>query len=448
MVNFFHLGLVSASLRPVLIGNELAHVHLLHSIVVRHGFEIDPTESDASSYEGRYYSNKPPGYPFFLTPLYAVFAALTGKSDISGAFLCAKIVNAHLSAMTAVLVFLFLSTFDIRRGAAVFGVSAAVVGTLFPAYSCLANSIPLSVFLSVLVVLCVRLASLGVAPVLWRAVAVFCIALAVTVDYSNLLVLAPVALLVGLDLRPRHYWFSVLPALVPIGLLMLYNWSAFGSPLTLSYSHYVVPSYVPWDGVDASFSLANLPRGLFGLLLSPARGLFVLSPVALLGCVTLGRWARARDREGMAIAAMVVGGIGMLSAYDLWHGGHSVGYRHVLVPAVILAMLSGLTFARLAPRWRSVAGVLLLVSTISGVGSFLVQLRPDLLRLTWKEEPADVHADYYRELLLPALRDLVGRGSPEAVDSSREDPGPAVRPAPGVGTRAAAPAAGRPRADG
>ena len=43
------------------------------------------------------------------------------------------------------------------------------------------------------------------------------------------------------------------------------------------------------------------------------------------------------------------------------------------------------------------------VSIVAGVGAFFVQLEPELLQATWKAEPADIHSEYYGELLGPLL---------------------------------------------
>ena len=115
------------------------------------------------------------------------------------------------------------------------------------------------------------------------------------------------------------------------------------------------------------------------------------------------RWDR------LWVVAAISGQVLVLSAYALWHGGHSVGYRHILPAAMTLAALSAFTFERWRPRQALfVAGIaLLLVSAIAGVGSFFVQSDIVLLRTTWKGEPRDVHANFHRELLWPALRQKV-----------------------------------------
>jgi hypothetical protein len=410
-----HLFQVSLSKRGVLGGNEGAHVKLLHSMVVRGTLAIDPP-ADVSFYKGRHYSNKPPGFAIVLAPVYATYVAISGDQRFDGAFLFAKYANALISAGTVVLIYLLLSTYSLSMGAVLFGVAAATTGTIFPAYSCLANSLPLSIFLCVGVLLAARKDQLQPDSTVFRTIVLFGGSLAISVDYANVFFLMPVLIWVGIDVLKRRELIPLLGGLIPVALVLSYNAIAFENPFTVSYAYYQPPSYVPWDGAAGSFSLLRVPRGLFGLLLSPGRGLFVLSPVALLGAWALYRQMRSREVDRIWLAAPIAAGILVMSAYALWHGGHSIGYRHILVAGFVLAALSAFVFESASRAGRMAAIALLVVSSVSGVGSFWVQLDRTMLRLSWKAEPADVHASFYSELLIPKL---TGR---EVVDPMRREP--------------------------
>jgi TctA family transporter len=110
---------------------------------------------------------------------------------------------------------------------------------------------------------------------------------------------------------------------------------------------------------------------------------------------------RERRWDLLWLGNVVLVGTLAMSAYSLWHGGHSIGYRHILVAAVVLAMLSAFAFERANRSLRGAALVILLVSSVTGFASFLIELDDQLLMRTWKEEPADVHANFYSELLYP-----------------------------------------------
>ena len=135
------------------------------------------------------------------------------------------------------------------------------------------------------------------------------------------------------------------------------------------------------------------------MVLSASRGMFVVSPVTVLGAVAC--WWVFRERLGGARLAALCAASGLVlnGAYGLWHGGHCVGYRHALQSAVFLGLLSGFFFAR-AGRWSRAAGyVLLVVSCVSGVASFLIHLDPVLVDLTWQPGVPGAHASYWGELV-------------------------------------------------
>lgn len=400
-----------ASRQLMLNGNESSHIRLMHSMVVLDTLAISHL-ADVSYYKGNFYSNKPPGFPMLVAPLYSVLVDWTGDRSLDFAFLYMKIVNALFGAATIALLFWLLSTWPISRASVLFGVTAATAGTIFPAYSALANSMPLSLLLAVVTLATVRWNQLHPDDGRARTIGLVAGSLAITTHYANLFFLFPLLAWIGIDVLRRREAMPLVLSALPLALLLAYNHVAFENAFTLSYSHYVAPSHVAWEGAGGSFSPQRMPRGLYGLLLSPSRGLFVLSPIALLGVWAAVRLVRERALDRVWLLAPIVSGILIVSCYALWHGGHSVGYRHILASGFVLAALGAFVFETLSRAGRGFALALLLVSSVSGLGSYLVQSDFVLIRETWKEEPADVHASYYPELLWPALGGLVGP-SPE-----------------------------------
>ena len=236
-----HFFQVSVSNRLVLGGNEGAHVKLLHSMVVRGTLAIDPP-ADVSFYKGRHYSNKPPGFPMVLAPAYAGYVAVSGKEQLDDAFYFAKYANALISAGAVVLIYLLLSSFSLSLGAVLFGVAAATTGTIFPAYSCLANSLPLSIFLCVGVLLAARQAQLQPGSMSSRTIVLFGGSLAIAVDYANAFFLMPVLIWVATGVLKRHELPALLAGLIPAALVLSYNAVAFEDPFAISYAYYQPPS--------------------------------------------------------------------------------------------------------------------------------------------------------------------------------------------------------------
>lgn len=386
-------------------GNELSHVRLLQAIVIKGNFSLTGGPGDVSRVGNDFFSNKPPGYAFLLSPFYWAYVRATGDSSRDGCIAFCKGAGGLFSALTAAFLFALLSTFRLSFLGRLFGLLAATFGTIFPAYCCLANSIPLSVFLIVLSLYLFRIYRISGDRYPLLAGALFAGVYAVTVDYSNGFFLFPLLpVLYEESLARKRLAAAIGITLVALAPLAWYNGATFGNPFAISYAYYAPPSYVPWNGVAASLRLAHIPRGLFGFLFSSGRGLFVISPVTLLGLGAIPRLWKRRVRFGLLAAAMALCGIAFSSAYSLWHGGHSIGYRHILPAAILLGVLSSFAFEEARKPWRFLCGGLLAFSIATGIASFYIQRDPDLVMLTWKEEPRDVQAHFYRELLLPLLR--------------------------------------------
>ncbi len=139
---------------------------------------------------------------------------------------------------------------------------------------------------------------------------------------TNILPLAALSLYV-LARHRRHFLPYVLWA-APVGVLFLaYDWSVYGGLLA--------PYFHLQRGVTPDFSLdARFFEALAGNLWSPARGLFVFTPIALLsvyGMLLPPPGATARRLRPYLIAVVILHW-GLMSVYEDWWGGHSFGPRY------------------------------------------------------------------------------------------------------------------------
>lgn len=109
-----------------------------------------------------------------------------------------------------------------------------------------------------------------------------------------------------------------------------------------------------------AMALRDIPNGAAGLLLSPNRGLFVFTPVALLGILGLVRSFRRFPREPylplLAIAATIH--FLLISGFREWVGGWSFGPRYITDVLPILALGAGLEL----PRLGRAAGAVLVIA--------------------------------------------------------------------------------------
>jgi hypothetical protein len=131
--------------------------------------------------------------------------------------------------------------------------------------------------------------------------------------------------------------------------VIAYNYYRFGSVLEYGYLH------GSWD--------ANLLVGLYGLLLSPGKGLFVYAPILLIAA--LG-WVHSRPGD----QRMLVLGITMVfliphALYSNWSGGGGWGPRFLLPILPFLMMLMPRGMSVLSRRsWTQIAGSLILAASL------------------------------------------------------------------------------------
>lgn len=137
------------------------------------------------------------------------------------------------------------------------------------------------------------------------------------------------------SVRPLLEWLLLLAAGAAVPALVIggYHWVCFGAPWRTGYSFVVDPKFAAGHASGLlGIRLPTLPA-LWGLTFGRLRGLFYVSPLALL--LVIGACARARARDRAALAA-VCGFVALLlvnGSYYMWWGGAAAAPRH-LVPAL------------------------------------------------------------------------------------------------------------------
>ncbi|MCL2724656.1 MAG: hypothetical protein FWD69_09495 [Polyangiaceae bacterium] len=131
---------------------------------------------------------------------------------------------------------------------------------------------------------------------------------------------------------------GALGALPLLALHAYYLKVAFGSPFSMPYSHVFEPVFRM--NHDKGLLGINLPSlgGIYGISLSPYRGLLFMCPHLLLAIFGFAYWLRdGGERDLRLVATLLVAYLLFSSAYYAWDGGGSTGPRH-FIPA--LAFLS------------------------------------------------------------------------------------------------------------
>jgi hypothetical protein len=166
---------------------------------------------------------------------------------------------------------------------------------------------------------------------------------------------------------------------LPVGLLLVfYGWHTFGDPLAAGQL-LVGPKVALTKTGEAGLWQTPLHVGLAGLLLSPARGLLIYSPVALVALWGLGRvW---RDRRWTSLRPLSLAVLVLLvpaaKRFDWW-GGWTYGYRPLMEAVTLLAFLAiPVVGSVCAKRWRlaTVAVLALWSLGTQAVGAFAYDVR-------------------------------------------------------------------------
>ena len=179
--------------------------------------------------------------------------------------------------------------------------------------------------------------------------------------------------------RPTRLIAMLAGAAIGLAPLLAYNDLAFGSPLEQGY------------GIK-SFA-TPIQTGLYGLLVSPSRGLLVYTPYVIFAFFALfraWRWpgevaGRLRGLSLVWIAALV-----LYSTYAEWWGGRVFGSRFMddLAPILFVAIAWGTSVGMLGSRFaRTVFGLLAAWSFV------LFQAAAFLYDKAWDTVPVNVNDD-------------------------------------------------------
>jgi len=154
----------------------------------------------------------------------------------------------------------------------------------------------------------------------------------------NLVMALPIVLYV-LHKRRSQFLGFMLAGVPPILLFASYNALHFGSPVQAGFGATVVtPGSLM--GKHLSWFRTPLFEGLAGVLFSPARGLFIYSPVLVLSFVGIASvWRERKDPLLMYLSTAPVLLLIPVATLVAWWGGHGYGPRLLSDSVPILCIL-------------------------------------------------------------------------------------------------------------
>jgi hypothetical protein len=322
---------------------------------------ISSVSGDIAYHDGHFHPNKAPGPSFIAVPayfaLYHVERALgldpdEWKTLTVNVWLTSVLTVALLSALGIVLfhrLALRVSDGD-ERAAAIAALTLAFGTMFFPYGTMLFEHNLIAVALLAAWYLAYRAKETAGDARGRLVLAGLCAGFA---PISNYIMVVPV-LMIGayvLSARKPNGWLWLgLGLLGPFMLICLYNAVAFGSPFASNYS-YMNPGFVERGSAFLGVFGTPRPGVLATILFSPFRGLFVTSPVLVMGVVGLvGLWRNERLRaDALLCIGVCVFFVLFNSTFNGWHGGWAVLPRY-LGPAMPFLALPIVLAYRQLPR--------------------------------------------------------------------------------------------------
>jgi hypothetical protein len=372
------------------------------SLVTEGDFDLDEFSDIPAPFSTEINTRRLSIYPVLsavlAAPVFFVAKALFVFNE-TGCALTGKLAAALLSSAAAAIFYMVVFRLHGRRAAwlttLIFAWGTSVYSTSQALWQHPASVLFLSMTLLFLV--------MAEKDDVWAGRAGLPLALTFAARHADVAIVLTLSIIVAWRFRRRIATLVAWGAPVAV-LQLLYQAVYFGSPLRHGFSDKAGWFDEPW-GV-----------GHFGLLFSPARGLLVFTPIAIVALVGLARSWQGKHRR-LAIAATLAASAHwlLMGRWESWHGGVCFGPRMMTdaLPLIFLFLPVGL--ARL-PR----LGALLAAFSISAqmLGAFayndyrwerLYQWKGMPFRAalwSWRDNPLLFYArERVLVLALPTIRD-------------------------------------------
>ncbi len=313
---------------------ELTQWATAASLVEKSSFDISWTEDligknvETAKVGDKIYSNNPPGTAILAAPFYALTRIFIGAPDASNIRISWFVMRLFLSSLPL----LFLALWLYARDADEFSLGTVLFATPFFLYSLVFFS---HVLIAVLLYFAFRLIYDPKRIERRRCFAAGLLSgLAVICEFPAIicvLIFGMGVLFTDSRTRWRNLFFYASGAIPFAILLLVYNYSLFGSPFAFSSGFESIPELTDVAGQGAIGIGFPTISNIYLLLFSPSRGLFFFSPILILSIVA---FFTTRDehvlRSRVKLTAIAVS-ILVMCGYGAAHGGWAFGPRYLIL---------------------------------------------------------------------------------------------------------------------
>ena len=327
------LVLLLSNGRPIGAGDTRPTERVAASLVQEGNFDLDEYPEIEPPFARAQGEHRVSIYPVLSAVLATpVFAAVRGLAllDETGTALAGKLAASLLSALAALVLYLALGRRYPTRDAAWAAVVFALGTSVWSTSQALWQHPAAVLFLSLALLFWLR-ADDGEAS--WAGRAGLPLALALAARPADVALVAVLGCAFALR-WPRELPRLLLWALGPVLFVLAYQWRYFGSPFEHGFSGTLGRFSEPWG------------QGQLGLLVSPAKGLLIFTPVAFVAGVGLVRAFRRGERAlAGALGLAVLAHLTLMGRWSEWHGGEGWGPRLMTdaLPLLFLFLPEGLS---------------------------------------------------------------------------------------------------------
>jgi hypothetical protein len=295
-------------------------------------------------YNGHYYSTFAPGQSFIAIPFFLIGKGIWLTLDFLGidfsyiavTYIPMAMLSSISAALTVILFHKSLIEFKFDETSALLTSMTLAFGTISWIYAKTFFANSLSMFLNFLGLYLVILATKNEEPNKYFLAGIL-IGVAATVRFSNILICIPILIYLTLKTQRSKYLVFFIVGTIPALLLLgLYNFLCFNSPFITGYYY---EERLGLASISSTFS-TNPLMGLYGLLFSPERGLFIYSPILILSIPGFFYFFKSDKEEAILFSLVFLSILLFYSTYTWWHGGLSFGPRYLtdVLPAFVLPL--------------------------------------------------------------------------------------------------------------